>query len=155
MIFLQELTAFGGSADPAVAGGLAGGLLALILTMLWFFMIISIGLWVYTSFAFMAIAKKAKYSSPGIAWIPGIGPMIIAYKTSGMHWWPWLLIIGFFIPFVNIIAMIVFLVYSIIWTWKLFETIGKPGWWAIAPIIPIVGGIAYLVFIGIAAWSKM
>lgn len=115
--------------------------------------ILFVALYIYFSLAFYAIAKKNKQSSPGLAWIPGVGPLIVSYKGSKMHWWPWLLIIGFIIPILNIIAMILFAIYSIIWTWKLFEAIDKPGWWSIFSIIPILD-IVYLVFIGIAAWSK-
>jgi hypothetical protein len=37
--------------------------------------------------------------------------------------------------------------------WKTFEAVGRPGWWAIFMIIPILN-IVYLVFLGIAAWGK-
>jgi hypothetical protein len=129
---------------------LGAGIFAAIMGMFAFFMVVSIAMYVYMGFAFMAIAKKAKLDAPGIAWIPGVGPLIIAYQTANMHWWPWLLLIGFFIPFLNFIAMIVFAVYAVIWQWKLFEEIGKPGWWAILCLITPLN----LIFYGIAAWSK-
>ena len=132
------------------SGASNGGILAIILHMVLVSLIIGLAAYLYMSFAYMAIAKKAKQSTPGLAWIPGVGPLIIAYKESNMHWWPWLLLIGYFIPFIGIITGIIFLVYVIIWHWKLFEAIGKEGWWAILLIIPIVN----LVMIGIAAWSK-
>lgn len=163
MIFLQELMAFGNELGneavqagvaAGVAAGVTGGIIGLILAAMWLFVIIAIGLYIYTSFAFMAIAKKTKYPSPAMAWIPAIGPLIITWKASRMHWWPWLLLIGYFIPVLGLITGIIFLVYTIIWHWKMFELVGRPGWWAIAPVIPIIGGIAYLVFIGITAWSK-
>jgi hypothetical protein len=142
--------------NTAAAGMIGGGLVALILGAIAVFLVIFALLWIYMSFAFTAIGKKAGLSSPGLAWIPGIGPVITAFRASKMHWWPWLLLLGIlisWIPLVNIIyilAMIVFGVYSIIWNWKMFEAIGKPGWWAILYLIPIVN----LVIIGIAAWSK-
>jgi uncharacterized membrane protein YhaH (DUF805 family) len=114
------------------------------------YLIVMIGLYIFVSFAFMKIGKKAQLKSPGIAWIPGIGPLLIAFFASGMHWWPWLLLIGFIIPFLNIVVMLVFMVFAIIWYWKMFEAIGKPGWWAIMLIIPIVN----IIFIAIAAWSE-
>ncbi len=129
---------------------IAGGLWAAIMAMIFIFTIIAIGLYIYLGFVFMAIGKKAKLKSPGLAWIPAVGPLIIAYQTSKMHWWPWLLLIGYVIPIVGWIATLAFWVFSIIWMWKMFETVKKPGWWAILMLIPIVG----LIMIGIAAWSK-
>jgi hypothetical protein len=107
-------------------------------------------MYIFLSFAFMAIGKKAKDPMYGLAWIPGIGPLIIAYRTSGMHWWPWLLLIGMMIPIIGFLASIAFMVFSILWLWKTFEKIGQPGWWAILTLIPIVN----LIIIGIVAWSK-
>ncbi len=131
-------------------GSLASAFLALGI----FIIIILLGLiaifYVYMSLAYMAIGRKAGLKSPGLAWIPFIGPQIISFQASKMHWWPWLLYIMFFIPFVNIAVAIVLVVYSVIWHWKMFEAIGKPGWWAILLLLPVVG----LVMIGIAAWGK-
>ena len=115
--------------------------------------IVAVAVYVYMAFAYMAIARKNKQSSPGLAWIPGVGPLIIAYRASKMHWWPWLLLIGFFIPFVNWLFAIAFAVFGVIWNWKLFEAIKRPGWWAIFMVIPILN-IVFLVFVGIAAWGK-
>jgi uncharacterized membrane protein YhaH (DUF805 family) len=127
-----------------------GALIAVIAGMIFVIIICAIVLYLYLSFAFMAIAKKAKLKSPGLAWIPYVGPAIIAYKTSKMHWWPWLLIIGMFIPFVKSIFIIVFAIFALTWEWKMFEKIKKPGWWALLCLIPIVN----LVLWGVAAWSK-
>ena len=113
-------------------------------------LVIVFALYVYLSFAYYAIAKKARLSSPGLAWIPFVGPSIIAYQTSEMHWWPWLLLIGFMIPFVGSVVGIVFTVFTVVWRWKMFESIGRPGWWSILMLIPIVN----LILLGIAAWSK-
>jgi hypothetical protein len=129
---------------------MSGGLLALIAAFFVIFLILAIVTYIFMGFAFMAIAKKAKLSTPALAWIPGVGPGIIAYQASKMHWWPWLLIIPMFIPIIGFIPAIVFGVYSIIWMWKTFEAIKKPGWWAILLIVPI----ANIVIICIAAWGK-
>ncbi|MGV8142630.1 MAG: hypothetical protein ACP5NS_03265 [Candidatus Pacearchaeota archaeon] len=141
-LFLQDL--------PLAGSDLAVGIAAFIFAFLFFFVVILIAGYVYLSLAYSAIARKARLKSPGIAWIPGLGPLIIAYQSSRMHWWPWLLLIGYLIPFVNIFVGILFTIFAIIWSWKMFERVGKPGWWAILMIIPIVN----LVIIGIAAWSK-
>jgi len=137
-----------------------GPLMAMFIGMLVIIIPLMIALWIYMSLAFTAIGKKAKLSSPGIAWIPGLGPLINSFRISKMHWWPWLLFIGFIIPIVNIVCMLIFGVYSFIWMWKTFEAINKPGWWvliSLGGVIPYAGvlfSIAYLVLIGIAAWSK-
>jgi len=115
--------------------------------------LLAVGMYIYISFAYMAIARKNNQSSPGLAWIPGVGPMIVAYRASKMHWWPWLLLIGVIIPVVNIFAMVAFVIFAVIWHWKMFEAVNKPGWWAIFFVIPILN-IVFYVFIGIAAWSS-
>ena len=125
-------------------------LLALGVAMMMVFFVMAVVFWVYSSFAFMAIAKKAKDKMPGLAWIPGVGPTIVAFRSAGMPWWPWLLLIGIVIPFVGWIALLAFAVFSVVWTWKLFEKIRKPGWWAILMLIPFVN----LVMMGIVASSK-
>tara|TARA_Y100000310_G_C20221544_1_gene595977 strand:+ start:131 stop:598 length:468 start_codon:yes stop_codon:yes gene_type:complete len=116
------------------------------------FLIIGLALYVYLSLAFTSIARKAKLSAPGLAWIPGIGILLTIFRASRMHWWPWLLLIGVFIPFtiVRSLSAITFLVFTLIWYWKMFQNINKPGWWVFLMLIPIVN----LIMIGVAAWSK-
>jgi hypothetical protein len=144
-LFLQGVDMYSGL-DPAFGADLLG----LWLGMLIFTLLIAVVIYVYVSLAFMAIARKVNYPSPGIAWIPGIGPAIIASKTANMHWWPILLLIGTVIPFIGFVFSIAFMVFFIIWLWKTFEVMNKPGWWAILMIIPIVG----LILLGIAAWGR-
>ncbi|MGV8169583.1 MAG: hypothetical protein ACP5N3_06025 [Candidatus Nanoarchaeia archaeon] len=139
-----------------MTGG-AAGLLAMFAGFMIVLILILIGLYIYMGFAFSAIAKKANLPTPGLAWIPGVGPLIIAYQASKMHWWPWLLLIGLVLSWIPIIGMVIYIlaaiafaVYGIIWYWKMYEAINRPGWWAIMLIIPVAG----LVFVGIAAWSK-
>lgn len=129
---------------------LTGGIIALIAGLFLLFLVVTILAWVYMSLAYMAIAKKAKYSMPGLAWIPVVGPLIVTSGIAKMHWWPILLLIGIWLPFIGGILSLAVFVFSIIWLWKTFEKIRKPGWWAILCIIPIVN----FVMIGIAAWSK-
>jgi len=127
-----------------------GGWVAIMMGMLIIFVILALCIYVYMGFAFMAIAKRLKLKAPGLAWIPFVGPMIIIFQSSKMHWWPWLLLIGWMIPFVGWIAEIAFCVFSVMWSWKMFERLKKPGWWAIICLIPIVNFVLY----GIAAWGK-
>ena len=138
---------------------LTAGLLGMLVGgMLYFVILLTIGLYVYSSLAFATIAKKAKLKTPNLAWIPfGVGPLIITYqaaykKSKSKPWWLWLVLIALLVPvpFLNSVASIAFSVISIIWMWKTYEVVGRPGWWAILSLIPIVG----LVMLGIAAWSK-
>ena len=62
------------------------GVIAFIASIMVLAIIISIGLYIYTSFVYMAIGRKAKLKTPELSWIPGVGPLIIAFKTSKMHW---------------------------------------------------------------------
>ena len=146
-MFLQ--TAGMNAGDMGVFAGLVT--LGIGFMVVWF--VVLLALYVYMSFAYMMIARKNNQSNPGLAWIPFVGPYLIAYKASKMHWWPWLLLIGFIIPFVSAIAGLAFGVFAVIWNWKMFEAIGRPGWWAIFMIIPLLN-IVYFVFIGIAAWGN-
>lgn len=130
------------------------GVIAFIASIMVLAIIISIGLYIYTSFVYMAIGRKAKLKTPELSWIPGVGPLIIAFQTSKMHWWPWLLLIGIVIPFVNFIAILVFLVFAIIWQWKMLEAIKKPGWWILLMLIPGIGTLIWLILLGVAAWSE-
>ncbi len=123
---------------------------------LFLFFIFAIAMYVYMSFAFMAMGRKAKLKTPELAWIPFIGPQLIAFQAAKMHWWPWLLwstLVISWIPGLNVIyfaAILLFSVYGVIWQWKMFERIKRPGWWALLCLIPLVN----LVLYGIAAWGK-
>ena len=102
----------------------------------------------------MTIAKRARSTiAPGIAWIPIVGPPLIANNIAKMPWWPILLLIGIMIPFIGILFSLAFLVFFVIWNWKMFEALKRPGWWAVLMAIPIVN-LVYLVLLGVAAWGK-
>lgn len=151
MMLYEAMPLFAKSTDSEkLFSLLGGGVLFFLAGLVLFFIVLVIAIYVYTSFAFMTIARKVKYSAPGIAWIPLVGPLLITSKTAKMHWWPILLIILFPIPVVNVLAMIVLTVFAIIWLWKTYEKLNRPGWWALFNLIRPVN----LVFYGIAAWGK-
>jgi hypothetical protein len=135
---------------PVMFAGLAGIIVGLIFV----FLLIALGVYIYSSLAFMSIAKKKKLKSPGIAWIPLVGKPLIAAKIAGMHWWPVLLLIAIIIPGVGSLAVLAFVVFFFIWMWKTFEAFKKPGWWILLKLIPLVGSVLYWIFIGIIAWEK-
>jgi hypothetical protein len=124
--------------------------------------ILFIAIYIYSSWALMTIAKKAKAKNPWLAWVP-IGNLVLTADIAGMHWWPILL----FIPYIVLMMISVFLpvlaipagvfvmvvsIYTIIWQWKMFEAVERPGWWALVSLI--VGGLGMVVLaIGSAAQS--
>lgn len=143
-------TEFAGQGFHAGSGAFLPALIAMGIIFIFLFALIMLAVYVYYGFAYMSLAKKLKQKSPGLAWIPFVGPLIIEFKASKMHWWPWLLLIGFMIPFIGMIAMIIFCIFSIIWLWKMFEAVKRPGWWALLSLISPLK----LIFVGIAAWTK-
>ncbi|MBU0459714.1 MAG: hypothetical protein KKH52_01795 [Nanoarchaeota archaeon] len=130
-----------------------GSLMGLFLGFAVFGLLIGIGLYVYMALALMTVAKRLKDKQPWLAWIP-VANLVLMARLAKMHWWPVLLVIGMIIPFVNFVAGIALLVFTMIWMWKICEARKRPGWWAILVLIPFVGGIWGLVMWGILAWSK-
>lgn len=139
--------------ENMLPGIIGGGIIAFILSFILLFLIIGIGLYIYTSLAFMKIGEKARIEEKWLAWIPIVGKPLLTSKIAKMHWWPILLLIGFWIPILGWALMIAFAVFCFIWMWKTFEAVGKPGWWILLSLIPIAGGIIYLILVGIAAWG--
>jgi len=153
MITFASLTGLAESLTQADAT-LVGAFLGVIMAFLILFLIIGIAVYIYSALAFMAIAKKTRTEPAGIAWIPLVGPAIISSRIAQMHWWPILLLIGFLIPFVGMLFVLAYSIFSIIWMWKTFEAVNRPGWWAILVIIPLVGWIIFLILLGVAAWGN-
>lgn len=111
--------------------------------------------YIYTSSAFASIANRTQPNHrPGLAWLPVIGPLLIARKAAGMHWWPVLLLILLFIPFVNMLSAIALAVFFTIWMWKTFSALSHPGWWSLFNIIPVLGNLIFLILLGVAAWKN-
>jgi uncharacterized membrane protein YhaH (DUF805 family) len=150
------------------AGGL-GALLGIFLGFAILFFVISLAVYVYTALAFMKLAKKTNTPNGWMAWIPIVNLFLIS-KMAKMHWWPILLLIipllvGIISPFLGetvatILGLLVFvsylvlIVFAFIWQWKVFEAVGRPGWWVLLAIIPFVGTLIYLILLGVAAWGN-
>jgi arginine exporter protein ArgO len=90
--------------------------------------------------------RKLKHPKPWLAWIPFANGALIL-QLGGFHW---ALIFLILVPILGWIALAVL---SIIATWRIFEKRKHPGWFSLAQIIPKIGGILYLVVIGIVAWQ--
>jgi hypothetical protein len=100
----------------------------------------------------MRIAKKIGTKHSWLAWIP-IANFFLYSRMAGMHWWPVFLLAGMFIPNLEIPALIAFTVFLYIWFWRIFNRIGRPGWWILLSLIPIAGWLIFLILLGVAAWS--
>ena len=136
-------------ADPEVLGGLYAAIAGFIVILI----IIGVIIYIYVSLAYMKIAERTNTANGWLAFIP-IANLYLMSKIARMHWWPILLLIGILIPFVGSIISIVFVIFGFIWGWKIFEAVGRPGWWVLWQIIPILGTIIFLILLGIAAWGK-
>jgi len=127
------------------------------------FLFFLLGIYVYSSLALMKIAKRTNTPNTWLAWIPYANFYLIS-KIAKKHWWPIFLmlisIIIYFLPkniildILSYIAVIIFLIFCTIWWWKICERRGRPGWWALIVLIPIIGWIWGLIIIGILAWGK-
>lgn len=120
-----------------------------------FMMLVVIGIasYVYLALTMMLTAQRLKVKNAWLAWIP-IANLVLLSKMAKMHWWPVLLLIAFFIPLLNIIAMITLAVFAFIWQWKILERRKLPGWWCLLQLIPIVGWVWRYIMWGILAWGK-
>lgn len=132
-------------AECPFVGGMIGGALialgALIITLLF------VGFYVYHALAWYSTAKRLKHKKPWLAWIPFAG-IALRLQLGGFHW-AWVFLVLGFIP-----GWIALFVLCIIAKWRIFKRRKYPGWFALAPIIPEIGGILYLISIGFLAWGK-
>ncbi len=120
--------------------------------MILFAIVFFVGLWIYTSFAYMKIAKKLKYKHPELAWIPfARGAMIL--QLGGFNW---ALIFLVLIPIVGWLALAILFYIS---KWRIFEKRKYSGWLALIPIagmlpyLSVFAGIAFLIVLGYVAWQ--
>ncbi|MDO8623265.1 MAG: hypothetical protein Q7R52_03380 [archaeon] len=167
MIFLETLENFTSLGEVDLNTDILV-FLGFLMIMLFIFAIV---VYIYMSLALMITAKRLKIKHAWLAWIP-VGNYFLMAKMAKKHWWPALLGI---VPFLLLIVSLIFLsnilisiimliliwamvitltVFTIIWTYKICEARGKPGWWAILTIIPIAGWIWSFIMWGILAWSK-
>ena len=140
---------------------------------LYIFSLLGLGFWIYSSLAYMKIAKKLKYNHPWFAWIPfARGAMIL--QLGKFDWkWIFLLALGILsllvfslwailleLAFLSIASFIAFSVFICISHWRFFEERKYSGWLALIPLICLVipyfsipAGIGFLVALGFVAWK--
>jgi len=131
------------------ASGFAGGAIwgAIITIGIILILLVLAAFYVYTSIAWYTIAKKLKNKNAWVTWIPIVRIGLIL--QLGEFHWAWVFLI--LIPILGWIALFVLFILA---TWKIFKKRKYPGWFALAVIIPEIGGILHLIAIGFAAWGK-
>jgi ABC-type Na+ efflux pump permease subunit len=150
MAELEALNALLAESGLAGLGAIIAGALIVFLVI---YVLVMIAVYIYMALALMKVAQRTKTKNAWLAWIP-IGNIYLMSKIAKMPWWPILLLLVFWIPFVNILAMLVFGAFVCAWTWKICEARKRPGWWAIITIVPGIGGIWSFIMWGILAWGK-
>jgi len=127
------------------AGGMIGGVLIALGTLILTLFIAVF--YVYHALAWYHTAKRLKHKKPWLVWIP-FASMALRLQLGGFHW-AWIFLVLGFIP-----GWIALFIMEIIAKWRIFKKRKYPGWFALAPIIPEIGGILYLISIGFLAWGK-
>jgi hypothetical protein len=127
--------------------GLAGaGVLAVLGGMILVVVLLALAFYVYMALALQTIAKKTKTENAWLAWIP-IANIYLMTQIGGLSGWWTLGILAVFVPFVGSMAVAALMIY--LW-WQICDARGKPGWWALLMLIPIVN----VIMPGIIAWTK-
>lgn len=98
--------------------------------------------------ALMVLADKTKSEIPKwFAWIPFLN-LILTIDVSGLPIWTFIFFFLEVIPFVGWILTWIFNIY--VW-WKIAERVGKPGWYSLLNLIPLIGPF---LSIGLITWGK-
>jgi hypothetical protein len=141
---LQTMDRSGSFARDSVLGGFLGVFAAVGIL---FAILLIIGLYIYSSLAWMTIARKLKYKYSWLAWIP-IANVAMILQLGGFNWaWIFLLLI----PVLGWIALFVLIIIA---NWRIFEKRKYPGWYSLSLLVPKIGTALYMVAIGFAAWGK-
>jgi len=130
-----------------IAGVLIGtGMGALIAIGIFFIIILFAAFYIYFALAWMTIAKKLKYNTPWLAWIPFARDAMVL-QLGGFHW-AWVFL--FLVPVFGWIALFIL---EIIAKWRIFEKRKYPGWLSLFILIPQAGFIAHGIILGFVAWK--
>lgn len=137
------------TANSAYGPEMVAGLMAMFGVLL----LVGLVFYIYFALTMMKTADRLKEKNSWLAWIP-IANLVLLARMAKMPAWPVLLIIGSIIPFIGIIFSLAFMVFTVVWTWKVCERRNRDGWWAVLTVIPIVGMFWTPIMWGILAWSK-
>lgn len=100
--------------------------------------IIGIAAYIFASYCLYKIYQKLGEPNAWFAWIPILNNWIMYKAGDQSPWW----IIGLFIPFVNIVA-VVFLIIAFV---NIVKKLGKNPWLILLMIIPIVNFVILYQF---------
>jgi len=106
--------------------------------MMIFAIVIGLAAYVFGALAWMKIGNSLRYEYSWLAWIPVANMFMIAILGDLPVWLPIVLIVGYFIPFVNILAGIGWLVVMIYATLNIARKLGKPEWYCVGIVIPLL-----------------
>ncbi|BAY31696.1 hypothetical protein NIES2107_35820 [Nostoc carneum NIES-2107] len=123
-----SLVYFLAQSDQGSGGGI-GGLFGLIFGLV---------AYVFGSYCFYTIFQKLGEPNAWFAWVPILNTWITLKAGDQSPWW----IIGFFIPIVNIVAL-VFLIIAFV---NIVKKLGKNPWLILLMIIPIVNFVVLYNF---------
>ena len=102
------------------------------------FLIIVVAVYAFAAYCLQLIAQKTNTENGWFAWIPILNTVLMLNIAKKPVWW----IILFFVPFVNIVILVIVMM-------AVAEARGKPGWWGILFLIPVVN----LVILAMLAFS--
>ncbi len=129
-----------------VIDSLTGNPVQFIFGMIAVFIVLMIIFYIYVAIAVMTIAKKLNNPHPWMAWIPFANAYLLT-ELANVPWWTLLIaIVAGFIPFIGIVISMGIMTW---WWWNISKARGKPAWFGLLTIIPIVN----LVIMGVIAWS--
>jgi hypothetical protein len=126
--------------NSRLLGAAASGIVLLVI------LIISVGIYVYSSLCMAFIAQKTNQGPIWMAWVP-VAQLMLMFKVANLSYW-WLLI--FFASFVPLIGALAVLAFSGYLYYKVALARNKPGWVGLLMLLPL----ANLVVLGYLAFSE-
>jgi len=104
------------------------------------FFFIALATYIYTAICWQKIAEKLNHPYPWTSWFAN---PVLLIQLADVPWW---LLFFVWIPILNVIFLIIFLIIILI---KILEKLGKPSWWVIWFLIPVVN----FIILGILAFD--
>jgi hypothetical protein len=124
----------------------SGALGAAVGAILVFLLVFFLAYYIYSSLAMMRIAQRIGTRHAWLAWIPIANIYLMTQMVGISGWWTFA-IFAAAIPGIGGPLLLAGMIYLY---WMIAEKVGRPGWWGILMILPIVN----LVIIGLMAWGR-
>ena len=127
--------------------------LALVAGILFFVLLWMLALHIYKAIVLMVVAKKTNTPNGWLAFIP-VAHLFLKTQIAKVHWaFMFIPIAAFALGYVPVVGPLIFWATLFIWNgfifWKICEARGKPGWWGILMVIPLIN----LVMLALLAWQ--